>query len=122
MKLFASPKLAQFKKALDVYSRQHEAIAKNVAHAHDNSYKRVNTDFSAELQNLSSQKLRTTDSRHMGPAEKPASPELPGEDRKVDLNSEMGELAVNQIRFDFVSRVLAKAYRGLNASITGRNQ
>lgn len=121
MKIFNSSKLQLYKKALDVHSRQHEAIAKNVAHANDINFKRVKTDFSEELKVAVTQKLKTTDARHIqgaGVSENKLA--MSGENESVDMNTEMGELAVNQIRFEFVTNVLRKAYRGLNTSITGR--
>ncbi len=120
MKLFNSAKIQLYKKALDVHSKEHEAIAKNVANAHDINYKRVKTDFSEELKVSLGQTLKQTDARHMGSKGSPENG-LPNEEENVDINREMAELAVNQIRFDFVSNVLKRTYRGLNASITGRN-
>jgi len=38
----------------------------------------------------------------------------------VDISEEMGKLAENQIRYDFSTRVLQRAYRGIFAAITGR--
>jgi len=120
MKIFNSAKIQLFKKALDVHAREHEAIAKNVANAHDTNFKRVKTDFSQELKVAVNQGLKQSDIRHM---QSKGAPEngLPNEEQNVDINQEMAELAVNQIEFDFVSNVLKKAYRGLNSSITGRS-
>ncbi len=120
MKIFDSEKIQLYKKALNVYDKQHKAIAQNVAHAHDNNYRPVKTDFSDQLQTAVAEKLRKTDPRHFdsrGPGEFPS---LEKTKERVDLNKEMGNLAVNQIRFDFVSRLLNRAYKSLNTSITGK--
>ncbi len=120
MKLFDTPKIQLFKKALNVYDKQHKAIAQNVAHAHDNTYRPVKTDFSDQLQAAVAEKLKKTDPRHLnanGPGEFPT---LDKTRERVDLNKEMGALAVNQIRFDFVSRLLNRTYKSLNTSITGK--
>jgi len=121
MKLFEFEKIHLYKKALGVYDKQHKAIARNVAHAHDATYKPVQTDFSDELVNAVNARLKKTHERHMNAA---GPGEFPTLDRdtpeKVDINKEMGELAVNQIRFDFVARLLNKTYKSLNTSITGK--
>jgi flagellar basal body rod protein FlgB len=50
---------------------------------------------------------------------------VPGEDdqtngvNNVDLDNEMAELAKNQIRFKFSSRLIADAFRGIQRSIRG---
>ncbi len=120
MKIFNTEKIQLFKKALNVYYKQHKAIAQNVAHAHDNTYRPVKTDFSEQLQTAVAEKLKKTDPRHLnsrGPGEFPS---LEKTRERVDLNKEMGVLAENQIRFDFVSRILSRTYKSLNTSITGR--
>jgi flagellar basal-body rod protein FlgB len=119
MKILNSAKIQLYKQALNVHTKEHEAIAKNVANAHDTNYKRVKTNFSEELKVTVNQNLKQSDIRHM---ESKGGPGLivNKEDGNVDINKEMADLAVNQIRFDFVSNVLKKAYRGLNSSITGR--
>ncbi len=119
MKIFNSAKIQLYKKALDVHIKEHEAIAKNVANAHDANYKRVKTNFSEELNVAITQNMKQSDSRHME-SKRASESGNSKEEQKVDMNREMADLAVNQIKFDFVSNVLKKAYRGLNSSITGR--
>jgi len=120
MKIFDTPKLLLYKKALDVEARQHEAIAQNVANAHRPDYKRVNTDFSEELKTATASRLKKTNERHMDLKPLDKSVESDQEENRVDMNKEMGDLAVNQIRFEFISKALKKVYIGLNSSITGR--
>lgn len=122
MKIFNSEKIQLYKKALDVHARQHEAIAKNVANANDVNYKRVKTDFSEELHVAVAQKLKKTDPRHIESSANAQENLSKEKDEPVDINQEMSELAVNQIRFNFVSNVLKKAYGGLNTAILGRSQ
>ncbi len=122
MKLFDFDKIQLYKKALNVYDKQHKAIAQNVANAHDNSYRPVKTDFSDQLQTALTEKLKKSDPRHFdanGPGEFPTLDKDKTRET-VDLNKEMGDLAVNQIRFDFVSRLLNRTYKSLNTSITGK--
>jgi len=120
MKIFNSKQLSLTKKSLDVYSKQHEAIAKNISRANDPEYTRLKTDFTESLNTVQTQQLRTSRSRHIGSTEKPDRSNAEKDNKPVNISQEMSELAVNQIRFDFVSRVLNRTYRKLNTSITGR--
>ncbi|MCB0281035.1 MAG: flagellar basal body rod protein FlgB [Calditrichae bacterium] len=122
MKIFNSEKIQLYKKAMDVYAKQHESIAKNVANANDPNYKRVKTDFSEELHVATTQKLKTTDPRHINVSQNNNETSSESQDEPVDINQEMAELAVNQIQFNFVTNVLKKAYGGLNSAILGRSQ
>ncbi len=123
MKIFDLPNIQLLKRSLDVYTKQHEAIAKNVANADNPNYQRVNTDFSSVLQSVTDSRLRVTDERHFKGGESGGAPRLPEETGgPVDITKEMAELAVNQIKFDFASRVLRNVYSMLSASITGRTR
>jgi flagellar basal-body rod protein FlgB len=121
MKIFNTRYLNLTKKSLDVYSKQHEAIAKNIANANVPEYRRLKTDFSQSLKTVHGQSLRMSDSRHIGAAEQPERSDVEKDNKSVNISQEMSELAVNQIRFDFISRVLNRTYRKLNTSITGRS-
>jgi len=123
MKIFKTNNLDLLKKSLDVYSRQHEAIAKNVAHANDTDFKRVKTDFSQQLKVSMDRRLKTTQEKHI-PISSPLEEEArrnTNSTEKIDLTKEMGELADNQIRYDFSSRTLQRLYKGLSMAITGKN-
>ena len=122
MKLFETPKLNLLKRSLDIYDRQHQAIAKNIANANNENYKKVNTDFSSVLKSKSDSRLKVSDNRHINPSSKPE--EFSSKEKKavgkVDFTEEMGNLAVNQIKFDFSARVLRRLYDGIGLSIRGR--
>lgn len=121
MNIFNNAKIQLIKKSLNVYEKQHEAIAKNIAHAHDLNYKPEKTDFSDELEQSMVQRLKRTDPRHLEPSGNYGKAELPGQEPEhVDVSKEMGQLAVNQIRFDFSTNVLRRSYKALNTSITGK--
>lgn len=118
-------KRAQFlKKALNVYLKRHKAIAQNVAQANDVNYKRVNTDFSRELKGAMGQsKIKVTNAKHISQGRfDPVSREQGQQtDQSVDLTQEMTDLAENQIRYEFVTRMLRGYYSGLRQSISGRS-
>jgi len=120
MKIFETSKVQLLKKSLDVYTRQHEAIAENIAHANDDNFTRVKTDFGNVLKKDLDQSLKVTDPRHIADSPTPETHGRPHLHEKIDVSREMGELAANQIRFDFAARLLNRTYRDLNMSITGR--
>ncbi len=114
------------KKAVNVYDKQHKAIAQNVANSNTASYRRINTDFSIELQNAVEQGgVKVSREKHISHSnwggnqldKDPSNPE--GE---VDLAREMTDLSVNQIRHEFTTRALSRYYGGLSAAIIGRNR
>ncbi len=122
MKIFGTENFGLLKKSLDVYTKQHEAIAENIANANNPDFERVKTDFANLLKDNVDRTLRTTDDRHIGEPETPERKGLAGEKKEeIDLSREMSELAENQIRYDFAARVLRKNYQLLNMSISGRS-
>ena len=116
------------KRALDVYQNQHEAISKNIKNVNKPNYKRVNTDFSHDLTTATSElqyqqkSLRTSHERHLdeGPPWESKLPIRGSDGTEVDLPIEMAELAENQIKYEFTTRMLNRLYRGISTSITGR--
>ena len=121
MKIFNTQNISLLKKSLDVYGKQHEAIAKNIANANNPEYKRAETDFSKTLKNTIERTLKTTDPRHIAEPKPPVPNDAENSKEEIDLSREMGELAENQIRYDFSARMLQKNYQLLNISIKGRN-
>ncbi|MAV15551.1 MAG: flagellar basal body rod protein FlgB [Candidatus Marinimicrobia bacterium] len=124
-KILSSGQPQLLKKALDVYQKQHEAISKNVANASNDNYKRINTDFTSELQNAqtSNSQLKTTNSKHISSNDN--SPSLLNEKKEgntVDITREMGLLAENQIKYEFATRALSRMYKGISNSITGKTR
>ncbi len=122
MKLFELENVQLLKKSLDVYTKQHEAIAKNIANANNPEYKPMNTDFSSVLKTRMAESLRTADPRHIGqPKSVESKAGSASGNSEVDVTREMGALAENQIRFEFASKTLARVYRALSMSITGKD-
>ena len=125
IKLFTTKYSQVMNKALDSYSRQHKAIAENVANASDPNSKRVNTDFSSTLQQTQQARLRCSDPRHFKSIDSPETNSINQEgalDESIDLMREMADLAEMQIRYDFVSRTLSRYYNGVSTAITGRQR
>ena len=116
------------KRALNVYQKQHEAISKNIKNVNKENYTRVNTDFTHDLTTAASElqyqhkSLKTNHERHLeeGPPWVSKIPTNESDGTKVNLAIEMAELAENQIKYEFTTRMLNRLYRGISTSITGR--
>ena len=122
MKLFDLPKINLIKRSLDIYDKQHQAISKNIAHANDKNYKRVDTDFSRVLKSASNSNFKTSHANHIIPSGQADNISMKNKtgNGPVDFNKEMGDLAVNQIKFEFSARTLRRFYEGIGTSIRGR--
>ena len=111
------------KNAVDVYNKQHNAIAKNIANVNDPFYKRVQTDFSEELK-IAQQKspLKNSNEKHILTPHYKATlfPAKKGTG-KVEITKEMADLAENQIRNEFATKRLTRYFRQLELSIRGRS-
>jgi len=124
-KILSNGQSQLLKKALNVYQKQHEAISKNVANASNDDYKRINTDFSSELQQAktSNADLKTTNSKHISSNDNSSlSLKEKKEGNTVDITREMGLLAENQIKYEFATRALSRMYKGISNSITGKTR
>lgn len=122
MKLFNIPRINLIKRSLDVYDQQHQAISKNIAHANDPNYKRTNTDFSQILKTASESNFKISSDKHILPTGNVEKISLQNSKNlgSVDITQEMGDLAVNQIKFEFSARMLRRFYEGISTSIRGR--
>lgn len=113
------------KKSLDAYSARHTAIAENIANVETTGFRPLKVNFEQDLQRAL-QKTKPlglkTDARHMdiGKDIKSLQGTVEEVDARVNVEDQMAELAKNQIRFDFVSRMLAGSYRTIKTSIRGR--
>lgn len=113
------------KSGLDAYAVRHKAIAENIANVDTEGFRPLKVNFEENLQSVM-QKSGVTGLRtkpgHMELGKKMIEiQETPAnESAPVDIEEEMAELAANQIRFEFATRILNKQYEGLRSSITGR--
>ena len=112
------------KKALNIYQKQHEAISKNVSNASNENFKRVNTDFSSELNNVqnTTSTLKTSSAKHLSRSNNENSNSNDSNEGSVDITREMGLLAENQIKYEFATRALSRMYKGISTSITGKTR
>ncbi len=139
VKLFDGTKIPVLNRALDAYALRQKTIATNLANITTPGYRARAVAFEDQLASA----MQTpsipglvTNERHIqfgGPnlaavqaqvEQPPADANLQGDAvasgmNNVDLDQEMAELAKNQIRFRFSSRIIADTFRGLQKSIRG---
>jgi len=120
MNLFENTRIPILSKALDAYSLRHQVISANIANIGTPGYKAQSVEFENALSSAMSDSIvvgQTTNVRHMGIGVQSSSPDgtisiienTPGELKDdqlksgindVDVDSEMAELAKNQIRLN----------------------
>lgn len=120
--IFNTNKANLLKNGLNVYTKQVQNNAKNIANIDNPTYNRAKTDFSDELVAAKEKaRLKATNNKHiLKPHYQPKMGIKERSKNEVDLNKEMSQLAENQIRYNFASRVIRKHYAGLKKSISGR--
>lgn len=127
-------KLPLYTRALDTYALRERTIAKNIANTSSPHYKPEMVKFEEFFNN---QEIATTgavtNEKHIaiGP---PKNGDIRGEltgkpvpqpeiyfsgDSHVNIDKEMSDLAENQIRFRFASRLVKKFFSGINSAVSG---
>lgn len=139
MNLFENTRIPILSKALDAYSLRHQVISSNIANIGTPGYKSQSVQFENALSSAMSAGAVSgdvTNAKHIGIGIQSTAPDGPisvtennpgtvdEEDLKsgindVDVDVEMAELAKNQIRFKYASRLLSESFRGIQKSIRG---
>ena len=129
-----SGKLPLYNSALDAYALREKTIAKNIANASSPHYRPEMVKFEEFFKNqeVSANGL-VTNEKHIpiGQAQNAAvegtvdvkpipTPEVYfSGDSHVNIDKEMSELAENQIKFRFASRLVKKFFSGINSAVSG---
>lgn len=132
--LFNKSKIPLLAKALDVYGLRQHVISNNISNISTPGFARSEVTFesifrrSLERSKLTG-KLTRPDHIPIGVTEQkqvlpsittPNDPILRSGVNNVDIDSEMSELAKNQIRFSFATRLIRGNFSSIKSSITGR--
>jgi flagellar basal-body rod protein FlgB len=136
LKLFEKTKIPFLESALSAYSLRNKVIATNVANINTAGYKAKAVAFEEHLTNaMSSPDVSgsVTHEGHIplnGPGFGSGSPQiideqggmddLPSGVNNVDMDHEMAELAMNQIRFRFAARLMSETFKQIEKSIRGQ--
>jgi flagellar basal-body rod protein FlgB len=116
------------KMSLNAYTTRQQAIAENISNQDTPGYKPIKVSFEENLQDILTKKKligRKSNPRHLDIGKslvekKGLMEELSQQNTEVNLEEEMAELAKNQIRFEFASKMLAGTYESIRSSILGR--
>ena len=139
MKLFDTTKVPLLGKALDVYTLRQKVISSNIANITTIGYRAKSVTFedqiAGSMQQGSVHQVITDQGHIAGPSADAALPgaqivdaptdnTLNGDSlasglNNVDIDSEMANLAKNQIRFKFAARLLTDTFRDIQNSIRG---
>ncbi len=124
LKIFNTTNSQLLKYALNSYEKERAAISTNVANVNNPNFKRVDSDFSEMLKaELDDSNLKVSDPRHLTNTKfKSISQVENNGDDEVDITREMSDLVANQIKNEFVSKVLKRYYAGISLAIIGRNR
>ncbi|HLP18073.1 MAG TPA: flagellar basal body rod protein FlgB [Bacteroidota bacterium] len=136
--LFDKTKIPLLHKALGVYTSRQKVIAGNIANISTPGYKRQDVEFEARfndaltLGGVTPLEGQTTQAQHIpinttDPEQlqsrvvtpKGDTDELASGVNNVDIDMEMAQLAENQIRFKYASRLISESFKTLRRSITG---
>jgi len=141
VKLFDATKIPLLGKALDVYALRQKVISSNIANITTVGYREKSVSFEEQFSGAMEQgsiEQEVTDGRHIAASTSdpmivdPQIVETPPENslstdplasgiNNVDIDSEMADLAKNQIRFNFASRLLTDTFRDIQSSIRGES-
>lgn len=140
MKIFESTNIPLLGKALDAYALRQKVSAANIANITTPGYKSQSVSFEEHLASASPQTMMRgamTNEKHMpaGSASDISRVELETHETSLDnasgynemasgfndvnIDLEMAELAKNQIRFKFSSRLLGETFKGIQKAIRG---
>jgi flagellar basal-body rod protein FlgB len=100
---------------LDYRSKRHKIIISNIANIDTEDFKPSDISFKTEFGNSRSVTMSTTDTSHIGRMDKsPVSFEIQKSEEKVKIDTEMANLAENQLMYNMAVEMLARKFRGIN--------
>jgi flagellar basal-body rod protein FlgB len=121
MKMFTNQYANLLRDSLDVYTKQQEALSKNVSNIDTVDYQRANTNFLAELDTANDSGMVAKEERHMTRMDYNArGPSWSEKDEQVNMTREMAEMSGNQIKYEFAVRSIRRMYDGVGRAISGR--
>jgi flagellar basal-body rod protein FlgB len=132
--IFDKMSIPFYEKVLDVSSKSQKATASNIANVNTPGYEAKEVNFVDEMKrSLAGQngsQMVTTDSRHL-PTSTPeriakirnaSTDDDASGTNNVDVEKEMGDLAENQMLYEFGTKKLAKTFSTLRMAIRGKAQ
>lgn len=104
---------------LDYRSARHKVILSNVANIDTEGFKPSDVSFKQTLGNTNAIQLTTTDPGHIGRKESGTAPvEVITSEEKVNIDTEMANLAENQLMYNFTVDMLSRKFKGIKTVLT----
>ncbi|RKY86762.1 flagellar basal body rod protein FlgB [candidate division KSB1 bacterium] len=131
--IFGKTKIPLLYKSMDAYSMRQRSIVNNIANVSTPGFRRTEVKFEEELKKALGKrgiKGYLTNPKHI-PVGRPSIervkpiPYMPKDDslrsglNNVDIDHEMAELAKNQIRYAYATRLMRDSFNKLRSSIRG---
>jgi flagellar basal-body rod protein FlgB len=113
------------KRAMDYNSASQQVISGNMANVDTPGYRQMSLKFDEELllaESRSNTSLKRTDSRHISGSAEPAVSGFSVETKEtagIDIDSEMANMAKNNLMYEANTRLLTKKLLALKAAIKG---
>jgi flagellar basal-body rod protein FlgB len=100
---------------LDYRSTRHKIIISNIANIDTEGFKPSDISFKQILGKTNSIQMAATDPGHIGRKENGAGPvEVITSEEKVNIDTEMANLAENQLMYNMTVDMLSRKLRGIN--------
>ena len=100
---------------LDYRSARHKIISSNVANIDTEGFKPSDISFKQELGKANAIQIQTTDPAHLGHRSSGAGPlEIITSEGKVQVDTEMANLAENQLMYNITAEMLSRKIRTIN--------
>jgi flagellar basal-body rod protein FlgB len=104
---------------LDYRSKRHKVILSNVANIDTEGFKPSDLSFKQALGKTTAIRMATTDPGHIGRKENGTGPiEVITSEEKVKIDTEMANLAENQLMYNFTVDMLSRKFKGIKTVLT----
>jgi flagellar basal-body rod protein FlgB len=104
---------------LNYRSTRHKIIVSNIANIDTEGFKPSDISFKQALGNINAIQIATTDPGHIGPKEGGAGPvEVITSEEKVKIDTEMANLAENQLMYNMTVDMLSRKFKGIKTVLT----
>jgi flagellar basal-body rod protein FlgB len=102
---------------LDYRNKRHQVVVSNIANIDTPGYKPSDLSFKNEFDKAGQLAMATTNARHMPPPRNSGEAvqyELQTSDEEAKVDTEMANLAENNLMYNTTVEMLARKFRGLN--------
>jgi flagellar basal-body rod protein FlgB len=104
---------------LDYRSKRHKVILSNVANIDTEGFKPSDLSFKQALGKTAPIRMETTDPGHIGRKQNGTGPvEVITSEEKVKIDTEMANLAENQLMYNFTVDMLSRKFKGIKTVLT----